>query len=458
MSPAASRRSGSRRGWAAGSAPVLARAADAGKLTVINPALSLTIPYTLLGGIVGGALLSAASHGTDQLIVQRLLATRSLRDAQVALVGSGVVVMLQFALFLLVGIAIWAVGLAPDGMPGDQVFSGFIVHSLPAGIAGLVIAGILAAAMSSHSSAISALASAVTYDLYASITGRRDPVHLLRVGRFVSLVWGIGLMIAALGFHVAATRADTPAVVLALSIASITYGALLGTYVLAGRWPRARTRDVIAAVAVTVSVMLVVVFASRLADVGGPRAGSHRSARLAWPWYVPLGTLLAVGTGIASSLIVADTPTTGEAAVVIIVGVDAGGSKTRAVAWKDGEAVGQALGGAGAVRPGRALAAAGVIAEQARRVLANAGVLRAETLVVGAAGVGPRGRATRTWPGAARQSRWPSASSSSPMSSSPRPRRSAMAQASCSVRAPAASRWAAMPPANRSGRADMAGR
>ena len=73
---------------------------------------------------------------------------------------------------------------------------------------------------------------------------------------------------------------------------------------------------------------------------------------------------------------------------MIIVGVDAGGSKTRAVAWKDGEAVGQALGGAGAVRPGRALAAAGVIAEQARRVLANAGVLRAETLVVGAAGVG----------------------------------------------------------------------
>ena len=87
-------------------------------------------------------------------------------------------------------------------------------------------------------------------------------------------------------------------------------------------------------------------------------------------------------------------------AFVIIVGVDAGGSKTRAVAWKDGEAVGQALGGAGAVRPGRALAAAGVIAEQARRVLANAGVLRAETLVVGAAGVGPRGRAPRTGPGA----------------------------------------------------------
>lgn len=295
-----------------GVAPVLERASEAGKLTIINPALSLTIPYTLLGGIIGGALLSAASHGTDQLIVQRLLATRSLRDAQAALIGSGLVVMLQFALFLLVGIAIWAVGLAPDSMPGDQVFSGFIVQSLPAGIAGLVIAGILAAAMSSHSSAISALASAVTYDLYASLTGRRDPRHLLRVGRFVSLVWGIGLIIAALGFHLAASSQDTPAVVLALSIASITYGALLGTYILAGRWPRARTRDVIAAVAVTVTVMLVVVFAARL--TGFPGLGwLEPVGRLAWPWYVPLGTSLAVVTGIVSSMAFPGTRSSREA-------------------------------------------------------------------------------------------------------------------------------------------------
>ena len=294
-----------------GVAPVLARAAQAGKLAIINPALSLTIPYTLLGGIVGGALLTAASHGTDQLIVQRLLATRSLRDAQVALVGSGLVVVLQFALFLFVGVAIWAIGFAPDDLPGDQVFSRFIVQSLPAGIAGLVIAGILAAAMSTISSSISALASAVTYDLYASITGRRDPVHLLRVGRLLSLVWGLGLIVAALGFHAAASHADTPAVVLALSIASITYGALLGTYILAGRWPRARSRDVIAAVCVTVFTMLGVVFAARLAALPG-LGWLAPMGRLAWPWYVPLGTLLAVGTGVVSSIMLRSTPPTQE--------------------------------------------------------------------------------------------------------------------------------------------------
>ena len=142
-------------------------ARDAGKLKVIETAIDFTKTYTLLGGLVGGALLSAASHGTDHLIVQRLLATRSLRDARIALVGSGVMVIFQFTLFLLVGSAIWAAGLAPDGVPGDQLFPAFVVNHLPIGLAGLVVAGILAAAMGTHSSAINSLASSATHDLYA---------------------------------------------------------------------------------------------------------------------------------------------------------------------------------------------------------------------------------------------------------------------------------------------------
>src|SRR6478735_12740674 len=163
---------------------------SAGKLKLINPGIDFTKTYTLLGGILGGALLSAASHGTDHLIVQRLLATRSLRDARVALVGSGVMVILQFSLFLLVGVALWAASLAPEGTPSDQLFPSFVVHHLPTGLAGLFVAGILAAAMGTHSSAINSLASSATHDLYASWTGRRDPVHLLRIGRLFSVVWG----------------------------------------------------------------------------------------------------------------------------------------------------------------------------------------------------------------------------------------------------------------------------
>lgn len=286
---------------AGGPGAMLALAGQAGKLKVINPAINFTTTYTLFGGLLGGALLSAASHGTDHLIVQRLLATRSLKDAQRALIGSGVVVTLLFTLFLMVGVAIWAAGFAPGSLPGDQVFPRFIVDHLPTGLAGLVIAGILAAAMGTHSSAINAMASSLTHDLYANITGRRDPAHLLRVGKFFSAVWGVGLVLGALGFHVYASGTDTPVVVLALSIASVTYGALLGTYILAGRWPRARGRDIIAATLATIAIMLVVVFAGRLATLPS-LAWLAPVGRLAWPWYVPLGTALTLGAGILSSM------------------------------------------------------------------------------------------------------------------------------------------------------------
>jgi solute:Na+ symporter, SSS family len=284
----------------AGGADVALLAADAaGKLRLVVAEPSLTAPYTLLGGLLGGAMLSAASHGTDHLIVQRLLATRSLGAARIALVGSGVVVFFQFLLFLLVGSAIWAAGLAPRDLPADQIFPRFIVDHLPTGLAGLVVAGILAAAMSTLSSSVNALASSVTHDLYAGWTRRSDPAHLFRVGRAFSAVWGAGLVLGALGFHALAGGSDTPVVVLALSIASVTYGVLLGAYILAGS-SRVRGPDVAAAAFVTMPGMLLVLFAGTLARHVAP-AWLGPLGRLAWPWYVPLGTLVMVGAGLASA-------------------------------------------------------------------------------------------------------------------------------------------------------------
>jgi len=286
----------------AGGADAALSAADAaGKLRVFNPVVSFTATYTLLGGLVGGAMLSAASHGTDHLIVQRLLATRSLRDARVALVGSGVVVFFQFLLFLLVGSAVWATRLIPDTVPSDQLFPRFVITYLPHGLAGLVVAGILAAAMSTHSSAINALASSLTHDLYAGWTGRRDPAHLLRVGRICSALWAVALMLGALLFLAYDREGKTPVVVLALSIASIAYGGLLGAYLLAGRWSRATGPDVITGVAVSLALMLVVFFARRLGEQTG-LGWLAPLGRLAWPWYVPLGTLITVAVGAGSSL------------------------------------------------------------------------------------------------------------------------------------------------------------
>jgi solute:Na+ symporter, SSS family len=270
----------------------LGRAWQAGKLTTFDFHWSGAL-YTFWGGIVGGAFLTAASHGTDHLIVQRLLAARNLRDAQRALVGSGVFVLGQFALFLLVGTSLWLAG-ADTGARSDALYPAFILSALPAGLAGFVIAGILAAAMSSHASAVNALASATTYDFYAPLTGRRDPKHLLGVGRALTVLWTAALVGGAMAF----SGQNTPVVQLALSIASVTYGSLLGTYVLGGLWPRARERDAVWAIAIGALVMTPVVLG---AVVPGFPEAWRLFPGLAWPWYVPLGTAVTVAAGICAA-------------------------------------------------------------------------------------------------------------------------------------------------------------
>src|SRR5216117_1302488 len=248
----------------AGGVGAFGRAWDAGKLTAFDFSWSLTQTYTFWGGLIGGALLAAASHGTDHLIVQRLLAARNLKDAQRALIGSGVFIIVQFALFLLVGTSLWLAGADQPGMRGDAIYPTFIVTHLPTGIAGLAVGGILAAAMSSHASAVNSLASAATHDFYAPLTGRHDMGHLLWVGRWLTLLWTAVLVAGAMAFR----NQNTPVVQLALSIASLTYGSLLGTYILGGVWPRARQVDVITAVVVSIVGMSPVARPDAAENVG----------------------------------------------------------------------------------------------------------------------------------------------------------------------------------------------
>ncbi|HVP70571.1 MAG TPA: hypothetical protein VMS45_04545, partial [Gemmatimonadaceae bacterium] len=149
------------RGWGA----ILGEARAVGKLrAVAMPATNA--PFTLVEGLLGGAFLAMASHGADQLIVQRLLSAKSLRDAQRAVIGSGIVVFVQFALFLLIGIGLWRVMQGRTFTAPDQVFPTFLVEHMPAGLLGLVVAAVVAATMSTHSGAINSLAAATTYDIW----------------------------------------------------------------------------------------------------------------------------------------------------------------------------------------------------------------------------------------------------------------------------------------------------
>jgi SSS family solute:Na+ symporter len=284
-------------GWGA----ILPAASAAGKLKIISWYTGFDQPHTMFAGLIGGAFLSMASHGADQLIVQRLLSARSLKGSQAAVIGSGVAVIIQFALFLLLGVGLWAVyGGKPFPIP-DAIFPTFIVDQMPHGLVGLLLAAVLAATMSTHSGAINSLAAASTHDIYLPLTGRaHDDPKTLKIGRVFALLWGIALTGGALLFP---QNAKTPVVVVALSIASFTYGALLGGFFLAIFWRRAIQRDAILGMSVGIVAMSLIVFAKQIsAAVPQLAATLQPVSTIAYPWYVLIGTTITLFVGVLSSL------------------------------------------------------------------------------------------------------------------------------------------------------------
>jgi len=213
-------------GWAA----IHAAAAGAGKLQVFNFSASVWVPYTFWAGLIGGTFLTTASHGTDQLIVQRLLAARGQKQSVTALLSSGVAVFFQFALFLMVGIMLWAYYRVPSAVFGkpDRIYPTFIVTRMPHGISGLLIAAILAAAMSNLSAALNSLSSSAIMDFYARLRPLTDEKTKMRLSRIATLAWALVLF----GLAMIALHKVGRVVEVGLRIASVAYGALLGVFLL----------------------------------------------------------------------------------------------------------------------------------------------------------------------------------------------------------------------------------
>jgi SSS family transporter len=252
-------------GWNTVAAYATAHGAD--KFAVLNLETSdsvigfLSAPYTLAGALLGGTFLTMASHGTDQLLVQRLLACRSKWDAQRALMLDASVIVVQFAFFLVLGLCLFAFyqggSLATLGLrTGDEIFPKFIVEQLPTGLAGLVVAGVLASAMGTLSSSISALASATFLDLFKPLRSGRplSPGQEVAWSRAFTLFWGVVLIGGAMLF----TDTKNAVVELGLKIASITYGGLLGVFFLGLFARRAGQVDAFCGFAAGLAAMVVV--------------------------------------------------------------------------------------------------------------------------------------------------------------------------------------------------------
>jgi SSS family solute:Na+ symporter len=264
-------------------------AAPEGKLRVLHLDGGFGKGNWLVTGIVGGAFLTMASHGADHLIVQRLLASPSLRDARRALIGSGIIVLLQFALFLLIGAGLWVFYEGRVFPQPDAVFPTFAIEHLPTGVAGLVVAAILAAAMSSS---LNALAAVSVHDLYVPITKRGGEEHLLRVGKRFTLAWGVVMIAVSLAFQLVA--AGTPLVVIALQIASFTYGGLLGGFLLGLISKRADGRDALTGMGIAVAAMASLWAAQQFGVM--PRVVDTL-------WFALIGSAITVTVGEASARI-----------------------------------------------------------------------------------------------------------------------------------------------------------
>jgi solute:Na+ symporter, SSS family len=263
-----------------------------GKFRLLDFSIDLTQPYTFWAGLIGGMVLNTATHGVDQLMVQRYLSARSQRQAATALVSSGFIILAQFAFFLLIGVSLWvfyqafppSTGVGSAGVASsDQVFTYFIVHYLPTGVLGLVIAAIFSAAMGTLAGSLNSAASTIVNDLYRPATGRGDERHLMRVSRALTVVWGVILAAVAFG----ARHLQDNVVNNALAIAGLVSGILLGLFLL-GILTR-RVGQKAAMIGVLAGVVAVIV---------------AKFTRLAFPWFALVGASTVFAVGLAASFAV----------------------------------------------------------------------------------------------------------------------------------------------------------
>lgn len=256
----------------------------AGKFRVLDLSTSPSAVYTLWAGLLGGVALTLSTHGTDQFLVQRLLSATSLRAAGTGLVLSGLLVFAQFILFLLIGVMLFvhyqATPLpAPLGRP-DEILPLFVVHEVPHGWAGLIVAAIVAAALSPS---LNAMAATTITDFYRPRHPEADDRTLLRLSRHATIGWGVVQVAVAL----AAPVLDRSVLDAGLSVLSLASGSVLGAFLIGTLLPTVKEESVLVGMLAGL-VMMVGVWAL---------------TPVAWTWYVLIGALTTCATASATQVI-----------------------------------------------------------------------------------------------------------------------------------------------------------
>jgi len=260
------------------------------KFDVFDFNLDFAKTYTFWGGLLGGCFLTMSTHGTDQYLVQRYLCTDKPRSAATALLSSGAVVLAQFIGFLFIGVLLFAFygpykapEYAQAGVPGsgiagtfpflkpDQVFPNFITEHMPAGLSGLVVAAIFAAALSSS---LNSIAATVINDLYKPFRQNISDKQLLRLSGMLTVVIGIVQIVVAVVFM----QTGESALNLALSVASLINGPILGVFLVGTFIKNAREKHALIGMLASIALMIYILLGTKIA----------------WPWYALIGSLTTV--------------------------------------------------------------------------------------------------------------------------------------------------------------------
>jgi len=294
-------------GWGA----IHAVGSAAGKFHVLNFAVNVTQNYTFWAGVLGGTFLTMASHGTDQLMVQRMLAARNLAESRMALLSSGVVIFVQFTLFLLIGVGLFVFyGQHPQAFgSGDRIFPTFIVQQMPRGVAGLLVAAILAAAMSNLSAALNSLSSTTVVDFWMHWRPEAGERERGLVSRGATVFWAVVLF--GIAVYSVGVGGKGHVVEIGLSIASVAYGALLGVFLLGT--VNARATQAGATMGMVVGFCLNVLLWRHPAPIV---LGVVTIPHVAFTWYVLIGSAVTFTVGSLASLAVG-RPARSAAAMVL---------------------------------------------------------------------------------------------------------------------------------------------
>jgi len=285
-----------------GFSEVFQRASAGGKLHWFNASVNWqTIwenPMNIFMGVIGGTFMVMSTHGAEQLIVQRVLACKTVRDGRKALALSAVIILPLFLIFLLVGAMLWvyyqkfalAIPL-PEAKPGiksiDFIYPIFMISGVPHLLKGLLIVAILSAAMSSVSSALTSLASVSTMDFVKKILPNRSEAFFLKFSKLSTVFWA-----AALIFVACQSRQVKSVLDAAFTLRGLTAGALLGGLFLVVFWKRGSGVPVIAGM---ISSLVVMAFISPLVQAVLPASWPHMSLKIAFPWFTLIGTGITIG-------------------------------------------------------------------------------------------------------------------------------------------------------------------